>query len=261
MKGLTCAAFAVALGMSGAAIAQGQPTADELIAKNLAARGGAEKLAALQSVQLNGKMRFPGDFELTYKETRARGAKDDSVRIEAALQGLALIQAYDGANAWRINPFQGRRDAERMSADEARSLADSGSMTSPLLAAKSDGSTVEYLGREDFDGTDAYKVKVTQTDGDQFVYLLDPDTMLEIKVTETRTLRGSPQITEIEMGDYEQVGGVYFPMSVEIWQQGSPNQRQRINIASAEANPPVTPALFAEPGAPAAPTAAPASSN
>ncbi|HEY0445746.1 MAG: hypothetical protein JWL74_398 [Alphaproteobacteria bacterium] len=222
-------------------------TADELVAKNLEARGGAAKLAAIGALRFDGKVRFPGDFELTYQETRARGPVADQVRYEMALQGLTIVQAYDGSGGWRINPFEGRRDAERMSADEARSLADSALIGGPLQSAPKAGSTVAYLGREDFDGTDAYKLKVTERDGDEFVYLLDPDTFLEIKVTETRRLRGAPVVTEYELGDYEKVGEVYFPMSIESWSQGQPNQRQRVIIASAQANPSVAPALFAEP--------------
>lgn len=235
------------LGLPLASPASGQ-TADELVAKNLAARGGAAKLEALKALRLNGKVRFPGDFELTYHETRTRGPASDLVRIDMAVQGLTIMQAYDGAGGWRVNPFQGRRDSERMSADEARSLADSALLSGPLHNAKKAGSTISYLGREDFDGTNAYKLKVTERDGDEFVYLLDPDTMLEIKMTETRRLRGSPVITEYEFGDYEQVGGVYFPMSIETWGQGNPNQRSRIMIASAEANPNVSAQLFADPG-------------
>lgn len=204
-------------------------------------------MAALKSVRFDGKLVFPGDFQLTYQETRAREAAGDAVRIDAALQGLTVIQAYDGTSGWRVNPFEGRKDAERMSGDEARALADAARMDGTLLSARADGSTLTALGREDFDGTLAYKLKVSQKDGDEFVYLLDPDSWLEIKITETRKLRGAPQVTEYELGDYEAVGGVLYPMSVENWQQGQPNQRQRTLIAKAVANPPIEPALFAIP--------------
>lgn len=247
MKGLACAAFVAALVVSGAAVAQGQPSADELVAKNLAARGGAEALAALKSVKFTGKLIFPGDFQLTYDETRAHEAKGDATRVNAALQGLTLVQAYDGTSGWRINPFQGRRDAEKMTEDEARSMADSALIDGVLLSAKKQGAKVAYLGREDFDGTLGYKLKVSQSDGDEFVYLLDPDTFLEIKMTETRRLRGAQQVTEYELGDYEKVGGVYFPMSVDSWQQGQQNQRQRVIVASAQANVDAPPAMFAQP--------------
>ena len=141
-----------------------------------------------------------------------------------------------------------------MSDEEARSLADSGTLRGPLQSAGTDGSTVTYLGREDFDGTNAYKLKVAQKDGDEFVYLLDPDSMLEIKITETRRVRGALQVSEYELGDYEKVGGVFFPMSIENWQQGNDSQRQRTLIATATANGEAAPAMFAQPASPAAAT-------
>lgn len=240
--------------LSGTALAQSQPTADQLHARYVEALGGEAALAAIKSVQFEGEMRFPGDFKLNFKDVR--DAASGAGRSEATLQGLTLVQAYDGKGGWRINPFQGRRDAEAMSADEARAIADQESVGGALFNAKRDGSTLTYLGREDFDGTDTFKLKVAQKDGDEFVYLLEPETMLPIKVTETRRIRGSQQVSETELGDYEKVAGVYFPMSVESWQEGQPNQRQRMSIAKATANVPVTPALFAQPGAPAASTPA-----
>ena len=137
-----------------------------------------------------------------------------------------------------------------MSADEARQLADAALIEGPLLASRHNGSKVQYLGRDDFDGTLAYKLKVTQQDGDEFVYWLDPDTFLEIKVDETRRIRGAQQTNETELGDYEKVAGVYFPMSVESWSQGHPNDRQRVIIASGNANPQLAAAFFAEPHSP-----------
>ena len=223
-------------------------TAQSLLDKNLEARGGADALAAIKSIQFAGKMIFPGDFELAYSEIRARGGADGvEARMEGNVQGLTYMQGYDGQTAWRVNPFEGRRDAETMSGDEARSMSDSSRIDGVLQDARKDGSTISYLGREDFDGTSAYKLKVTQKDGDEFTYLLDPDTYLEIKISETRKIRGAPQTTETELGDYEKVGGVYFPMSVESWPQGQSNQRQRVLIETAQANTAATPALFAQP--------------
>ena len=244
--------FLAALLTGAAAMPAAAQDAPSLIDKNLEARGGTAALDAIKGVSFQGRVLFPGDFELTYKESRARLGTKIAGRTDLSLQGLDVVQSYDGSGAWKINPFQGRKDPERMSADEARSLADAALIEGPLLASRTDGSNVQYLGREDFDGTLAYKLKVSQKDGDEFVYWLDPDTYLEIKVDETRKIRGAPQTTEIELGDYEKVAGVYFPMSVESWQQGQSNQRQRVIIASAAANPNVGAAFFAEPGSPAA---------
>lgn len=233
----------------------GAQTAEDLVAKNLAARGGAAALSAIQTYVAKGELRFPGDFKLTYTETRERldPATDNSaVRVDASLQGLTLVQAYDGQSGWRINPFEGRKDAERMGADEARALADEALIDGNLQSAAAKGAKVDYLGREDIDGTDTYKLRVSKPDGTVFTDYLDPDVYLEIRIDENRTIRGAEQETVYDLGDYERVNGVYFPFSIS---SGPPNSadadKQVITIASGEANVPVSPALFAMPATPA----------
>jgi len=247
----------LALLASGAAVAASAQDAQSLVTKNLEARGGATALAAIKNVSFEGRTIFPGDFEVAYKETRERAGTGAADRVDLTLQGLDIIQAYDGhGNGWKVNPLQGRKDAEKMSADEARSLADGALVEGPLLAARTDGSKVAYLGRDDFDGTLAYKLKVTQKDGDEFVYWLDPDTMLEIKIDETRRIRGVQQTTETELGDYEKIAGVYFPMSVESWPQGQLGQKTRTIVATGSANSTVSEGFFNEPRSAATPAKA-----
>jgi hypothetical protein len=231
-------------------------SSSELVAKNLEARGGAEKMAAIKSVRLTGELRFPGDFRLAFSELRERREPGGcAVRIEATIQGLTLIQAYDGKIGWRVNPFQGRKDAEKMGGDEARALADECQVDGALLAAHAGGNKVDYLGHEDVDGTDAFKLRVAQSDGDEFTYYLDPDTYLEIKMLERRTVRGSEQETEYEIGDYERVAGVYFPFSIA---QGPKNSRDKqvTTIDKGEANVEIAQGVFDFPAAPGAPAAA-----
>ncbi|MBD5655899.1 MAG: hypothetical protein IAI50_12070 [Candidatus Eremiobacteraeota bacterium] len=225
-------------------------TSAELIAKNLVARGGSEKLAAISSVQFTGKIISPGDFELAYVETRAR--KNGEARYESSVQGMTLVQGFDGKIGWRINPFEGRRDAERMSEDDMRALADDATIDGPVLSSKARGSTVTYLGREDFEGTNTYKLRVADPSGVQYMYYLDPDTYLEIKVVETRKIRGARQVTLMEYSDYERVDGVYFPFAIESGAADSTaDQRQKLVIDRARANISVDDATFAMPAAPA----------
>ena len=241
--------YCAALLLGSMALPAAAQDARSLLDKNLEARGGAAALAAIRNIRFEGRTIYPGDFELAYKETRARVAGAAADRVDLNLQGLDIIQAYDGHSAWKVDPTQGRKDAEKMSADEARELADAALIEGPLLSSRTDGSSLAYLGREDFDGTLAYKLKVTQKDGDEFVYWLDPDTYLEIKIAETRRIRGAEQINETELGDYEKIAGVYFPMSVETWPQGQDSNRSRTIITSGVANNDLAPDYFAEPGA------------
>ena len=219
------------------------PGATELVAKNLAARGGAA-LAAIHSLRMVGKLTVPGGFELSFNELKSRAT--GAVRLELTLQGLTIVQAYDGKEGWQIQPFEGRKDAARMSDDEARALADEALIDGYLLASKVTGGNIVNLGEEDVDGTLAYKLRLIQTDGDEFTYYLDPDTYLEIKIVEKRRLRGAEQQTEYELGDYERVLGAYFPFSIDSGPVGS-SQRQQINLDHIDGNVAIDGLPFSQP--------------
>jgi hypothetical protein len=239
---LTIVSIASALAVS-AICAQDKPqlTVDELVAKNAAAKGGTEALRALQSVRLNGKMLVnEGQIQLAYAETKKR---PDEVRTEATLQGMTAVEAYDGKEGWRISPFQGRKDPEKMSADDVKPLMEDAEIDGPLVNWKEKGSTLEYVGREDVDGTSAYKIKVVRKNGDvNFVYL-DPDHFLEIRILTQRIRHGAQEETETDVGDYEKIGGVFIPFSIEVGRKGDPD-KQKVVIEKAEANVPVDDAIF-----------------
>jgi hypothetical protein len=218
-------------------------TADELVAKNLEARGGAAKLQAIKTLKSEGKLLVGGQFELGVVQYQKA---PESTRTEASIQGLTAVQAWDGKEAWQISPFQGRKDPEKMSADDAKALADDAPISGQLAGWQERGSKLEYLGTEDVDGTDAHKLKVTLKNGDvEYVYL-DPDHFLEIRVATQRSVRGTLVESVSDYGDYEQVDGVYFPFSVATESRPDGN-RQQLTIEHAEANVPMDDALFAFP--------------
>jgi hypothetical protein len=218
------------------------PTVDELVAKNIEAKGGATALNSLQSLRLSGKLLVPvqGRIELAYLQTKKR---PDEVRTEASLQGMTQIEAYDGKEGWKVSPFFGRKDPERMSADDIKALVEDTEMGGPLADWKAKGSTVEYLGTEDVDGTPAHKLKVVRKNGDvSFVYL-DPDHFLEIRIVTQRMRHGAHEEVETDLGDYEKAGGVFVPTSIESGRKGAPD-KQVIVIDKLEANAPVDDAVF-----------------
>jgi len=223
-----------------------QPTVDELVAKNIEAKGGATVLNNLQTLRTTGKLLVPvqGQIELGYMQIRKQ---PDEVRTEASLQGMTQIEAYDGKEGWKVSPFFGRKDPERMSADDVKALVEDTELGGPLADWKAKGSTVEYLGTEDVDGTPAHKLKVTRKNGDvSFVYL-DPDHFLEIRIVTQRTLHGAYEEVETDLGDYEKAGGVFVPTSIEIGSKGAAD-KQKIIIDKVEANVPVDDAIFHFPG-------------
>ena len=113
------------------------PTVDELVAKNLEAKGGAAALEAIKTIRFEGRLLVnQGQLELKYTETKKRPGK---VRTDAVLQGMNLVQAYNGTSGWKIFPLYGRKDPEKMSADESKSLVEEAEIGGPLENWKAAG--------------------------------------------------------------------------------------------------------------------------
>jgi hypothetical protein len=229
-------------------------SAAELAEKNIDARGGSDKVNAIQSLRLSGKMLVnAGTLELAYTALISR---PHSIRNEAQLQGLTLVQAYDGTQAWQINPFQGRKDPEKLSADDAKGLGeDASDFTGVLVDYEAKGYKLDYLGTEDIDGTEAHKLRVTRPNGDISYVYLDPDYFLEIRVVNRRIEHGVPNETITDYGDYEKVNGVYLPFAQESWQKGS-SDHQKVQLDKAEANVPAGDGVFQFPAPHPAPAPA-----
>lgn len=221
-------------------------TVDELVRKNIEARGGLAALQAMRSLRTSGRLTFAqGDFsmELGYASLARRDAR---LRQEISMQGLTQVMAYSAGDAWMINPFQGRRDPERISAEDAKDFEVSADLDGPLVDWRGKGHSVEYLGTEDIDGTLAHKLKVTLKNGDVQYRYLDPDYFLEILVVDQTTRRGVRRETETEYGNYEKVNGVYIPFSQETGPRGQP-RAQKLVIEKAEPDVPMDDTLFVFP--------------
>src|SRR5229473_2681386 len=218
-------------------------TTDEIVARYIEARGGAQKLQALKSMRLTGKLEFgrrDSTVVASYGEVKKRPGM---IRVETTMQGLTSVAAFDGRDGWALNPFQGRRDPQRISADEAKVRAQEADIEGPLVHWKEKGHRVEYLGTADVDGTAALKLRVSLKDGDVLYSYLDPDYFLEVRRVWVRHVRGSEQITEDDLGSYAQVSGVWIPFSVESGRKGGP-KTARITVDTIEANVDVDDGMF-----------------
>lgn len=233
--------FFVFVPTAGVASAQ---TVDEVIAKNMQARGGLEKLKAIKSLRTTVKF-SDGSFRAEFRQENKRPGK---VREEFIVQGMAQIQAYDGKTGWQISPFSGRRDPDLMSQDDMKSLIVDGDIDGPLVDYKEKGHKAELVGHDSMEGTDCFKIKLSMKNGDVRYYYLDTDSYLELKVEVQTTIRGALQESELYYGDYEQVNGIYYPFAVEQAQKGS-SSRAQFSVEKIEQNVDLDDALFSMPAA------------
>jgi hypothetical protein len=224
-------------------------TADDLVAKNIEAKGGMEKIKAINSVRQKGKAE-QGGFVAQIGQDNQR---PDRLRETFTVQGMTAVQAYDGSQGWQIQPFEGRKDPELLGEDDLRDLIETADFDGPLVDYKQKGNTVEYLGHDTVDGDDALRLKVTLKNGDIIYYLLDPDTYLEIRTEKQQFIRGNVRETVTDLGSYKPVNGVMYPFSIESGPKSQPADRQKTTITSIEANVPMDDSEFKMPATPAAP--------
>ena len=226
-------------------------TADELIAKNIAAKGGLANIKAITSTRMTGKLETQGIIIQVGSEQKP----DSLVRMSSTVQGMTQVKAYDGSEGWQIDPFQGRRDPERMGEDDTRDMVEKSDFYGPLVDYEKKGSKVEYMGHATIDGDDALLLKVTLKNGDIINYYLDPDTYLEFRTECLMFFRGSVRETFTNIGSYKKVSGVYFPFSMEWGSPRSPGDLSKLTVTRIEANMPIPDSEFKMPATPGAPSA------
>jgi hypothetical protein len=218
-------------------------TADELIAKNIQARGGIEKMKAIKTLRMTGKFEGGDGFVAAVGQENQR---PDLIRQTFTLQGMAVVQVYDGANGWQIQPFGGKKDPELLGEDDVRNLLLDADFDGPLVDYKAKGSTVEYLGHDVVDGDDALRLKVTLKNGDIIYDYLDPDSFIEIRKEIQQFIRGSVRDRVMGLGSYKPVNGVMFPFSISQGPKNHPDS-ETITVQKMEANVTIDPADFALP--------------
>lgn len=218
-------------------------TADEIIDKHLLAIGGKDKLKAVQTQRLSGKMTMGQGMEAPFTMEMSRPNK---MRMEFTIQGMTGVQAFDGKTAWSLMPFLGKNEPEAAPAEETKQMAEQADMDGLLMDYKEHGRTVEYAGKEDLEGTPVHKLKVTHKSGDVAYVYIDAEQYLQLKQTSKNTIRGQEVEGEMIFGDFKKVGDLVVPHSIEQKAKGAP-AGMVMTITKVEINPGVAEDRFAMP--------------
>lgn len=222
---------------------EGGLSVDDIVNKNIDARGGMDKIKAIQNIKMTGKLVMGGgqmEAPMTMQMKRP-----SSVRMDMEFQGQAVVQGYDGETAWMINPFTGGADAQKMGEDEAESVKEGADLEGALVDYKTKGHKIALLGKEDLSGKPAYKLKVDKKGGKTETVYVDATSFLEVKTVATRKVMGNEMEMETFATDYKPVAGVLMPFSLDSKSGG--NSVVTITIDKVEANVPVEASIFKMP--------------
>ena len=218
-------------------------TVDEILARNVEARGGLDKMKAVKSLRFSGKMATMGiEAPITLAQVRP-----DKLRMEFTFQGMTGVQAYDGTTGWMVMPFMGKKDPEAMTGDMLTDVKLQADIDGPFMDYAKKGHKVELLGKGDVEGTPAYKVKLVTKEGTESVNYFDAETFLQVKIDSKRKMQGQEIETETTLGNYQEVDGLLVPFSIESKGKGATTPGQTITIEKAEINPAIEDSIFKMP--------------
>ncbi len=232
----------------GPALPASAQTVEQVIDRYLQARGGLERIRAVQSLRFTGKMKL-GEVEAPLVVELKRPLR---MRTEFEVQGRRVVRAFDGKKGWTLLPVPGLDRPRLMPEDESRDAREQADVDlSPLVDSVAKGYKVELQGRERVDGREAYRLLVRAADGSERALLLDTRSALAVRSEEKRMMEGTLQEFVTLIGDYRPVAGLLFPHSIEVGPRGG-TERQQLTFERIEVNPPLDDARFAMPGGDAA---------
>lgn len=247
MKSIRVAALATfALWILVARLASAQPELKlaDIIRKSIDAQGGLEKMRAIKTMRSTGKIILGGgQMEapmITYMK------RPGNTRIELSVQGQKIIEAFDGTTKWSMNPMLGGKDAQKGSEDETKAALDEvDGVEGPLVNYGEKGHSVELLGKEDVDGSMAYKLKVTLKSGNVRTIYLDDTTFLTVKLVTKVKQAGQEFEAEMLSGNYRPVEGMMMPFSTSM--KVNKQIGMQMQIDKVEVNVPLEDSLFTMP--------------
>jgi hypothetical protein len=218
-------------------------TADQLIAKYIAARGGEQKLKSLQSVKMKGTWEADSAVPITVWIAPGRYS-----RWIAQGPQVSMINVVDGQTSWELNPRNGIVKPTPMSDKSTIRFRRLGDPRGPLVDASAKGNKVEVVGKMAWKGAQVYKLKVTYSDGTVSHIYLDGQRFLPVRVWNTQYAPQLNKNIDIEQiyGDYRDVGGVKWPFK-ETANAPEANFSQTITWDKIELNLPVDDSAFKPP--------------
>lgn len=224
-----------------AVFAQAQ-NAVEIIDKHLKAIG-AENWPKVNAIKMEAKITSDAAAGMSILWTMT-ATRDKAARMDVSVMGMSQVVVINGDKGWATNPFAGQTDPEPLTTDQVESMKDMTDIDGSLVGYKEKGYTLEYVGTEDVEGTEAIKIKVNKGKKTEYSFF-DPATYYEIKNVEVEEVDGKTVESATFYSNFKTQDGIVMPFTMQ--QNGGAMGSSTISLTSATFNPAVDNAIFEMP--------------
>lgn len=192
----------------GSAIAQKQ---DEIISKHIDAIGGKDNWNKVKSLRSEASMKANGaEIKMVFVQVDKKAMRQD-INV-MGMDGYSVLTDKEG---WSYMPFQGQTKPEPMTADDVKNGQDDLYLQDEFITYKELGKKLDYLGKDDVDGTECHKFKMTDKNAQETTYFLDASSYLVIKQTTKVKANGKEFEASTLYSDYKKLPeGIVVPMIV-----------------------------------------------
>jgi outer membrane lipoprotein-sorting protein len=225
-------------------------TADDIIAKYVEARGGLAKIKSIQSERVRGTLMFAPGVEGPFVVERERPYK---MRMEVSFRDQTLIRVFDGkSSGWIYNPFAADAAVVPMNENDIRNIQDEADFEGPFINYKAKGNQLEYAGKTNVEGKPAYKIKLTNKNGDVSYFSFDAESFFLLRWQGNRKTGDQDVPWESYFRDYREIDGLEYPFLIESSAPGT-DQAQKIMADKIEVNVTISESDFKKPNIAAPP--------
>lgn len=221
------------------ALVQAQ-TADEVVSKHIAAIGGKDVIGKITSQVVESDLSVMGST-LTSKTTILVGK---GFKSEANFNGQDIIQVVTPTGGWMINPLAGQTDPQPLPEDQVKAAQSAFDLGGDLYNYQAKGSKVELSGKEKIEGVEAIKLKLTNKEGKESLYFIDPTTYYVIKRESTNTVNGQDITAVATFSNFKKTDIGYVMPYTTVTNQGF---EITINVNKVEFNKEIDPKIFEMP--------------
>ena len=212
MKLFNTLAIAAALLAGTAAQAQ---SIDEIVKKHCDAVGGVAAWKTVKSMKLTGSLNIGGqEIPMTIATVNGKAQRTDF-----EVMGTKNYEIVTKTAGWSFQPIQQQTKPQPMTADELKAKQEQLNLQDNLVDYAARGNKVQYIGKEDLEGSECHKLKVTRPDGTAMTDFIDPKTFQIIRTTMKVTVDGKEVEVLVNYGNYQKLPeGITIPMTIDAGQ-------------------------------------------
>ncbi|MDP4231369.1 MAG: hypothetical protein Q8916_13300, partial [Bacteroidota bacterium] len=136
-------------------------------------------------------------------------------RQDITLGGMTGYKIITPTEGWSYAPYGGQQKPEAMTPEDVKEAQDQLDIQGELIDYKEKGHTVEYVGKEDIEGTECYKLKVTLKGGLVKTMFIDPSSYYKIREVQKHVANGKESEETVDYSNFQKLPeGIIVPMSI-----------------------------------------------